>query len=174
MQIPLRTATLAMAVFVLGLTGAAAQTAVEAHRDWSVFEAGDAGSKVCWIVTRPTASRATRGGQTVQVRRGDIFLMVAERPGAGVTSEVSFLAGYPFKPGSTVSIRIGGSTFTLQTDGENAWTPSPAEDAKLVAAMRRGANAQATGESSRGTETRDTFSLLGFTAALTASKKRCG
>jgi len=40
--------------------------------------------------------------------------------------------------------------------------------------MKRGATAVVTGISKRGTITKDTFSLLGFTAALEDVEKRCG
>ena len=50
---------------------------------------------------------------------------------------------------------------------------SPSDDAKLVAAMKRGSNAVVTGVASRGTTTKDTFSLLGFTAATEDAEKRC-
>ena len=152
---------------------AMAQTRVDAKKDWSIFEAGTGKQKVCWIVSQPTASKATRGGKEVQVNRGDIFLMVAVRPGDGVKNEVSFLAGYPFKGGSKVTISVGSNSYTLFTDGENAWTTSGGEDNKLTQAFRRGARAQVKGLSSRGTTTLDTFSLSGFTAALKAATANC-
>jgi hypothetical protein len=40
--------------------------------------------------------------------------------------------------------------------------------------MKRGADATLVGKSSRGTQTKDTFSLLGFTAAVEDAEKRCG
>jgi hypothetical protein len=43
----------------------------------------------------------------------------------------------------------------------------------MVAAMRAGAQAVVTGVSSRGTTTIDTFSLMGFTAALDAARAAC-
>jgi Invasion associated locus B (IalB) protein len=156
------------------LAGAAtAQSRVDARRDWSIFEAGEGGQKVCWIASQPKTSTAERGGQTVQVNRGDIFLMIAIRPSDNVRNEVSFLAGYPFKEGSNVTVTVGSDEFTMFTDKENAWTSSGAEDDKITAAFRAGADARVTGESSRGTTTRDTFSLLGFTDALEAARERC-
>jgi invasion protein IalB len=59
------------------------------------------------------------------------------------------------------------------TQGEWAWPANPADDAKIVAAMKRGANATLVGVSSRGTQTKDTFSLTGFTAAVDDAQKRC-
>ncbi len=162
------------AIAVMAMSaGAAAQTRVDAKKDWSIFEAGSGGGKVCWVVTQPTKSTATRGGQTVTVNRGDIFLMVSSRPKDKVKNEVSFLSGYPFKKGSKVKVSVGSKNFTMFTDGENAWTSSSGEDAKLAAAFRAGSSARVEGTSARGTVTRDTFSLSGFTAALKSSQSRC-
>ena len=152
---------------------AVGQTRVDANKDWSIFEAGEGGSKVCWIVSQPKSSSATRGGATVEVNRGEIFLMVAVRPADNVRNEVSFLSGYPFKEGSNVTVTVGSNDYTLFTNAENAWTQSGAEDDQITAAFRAGSDARVSGESSRGTTTRDVFSLSGFTAALDAARERC-
>ena len=52
--------------------------------------------------------------------RGKILLFVTYRNGGGAQGEVSFAGGYPFAPGSTVNLEVGGSTFELFTDGETA------------------------------------------------------
>jgi len=161
------------AVLAIGAAQAQTQSRVDASKDWSVFEAGAEGQKICWIVSKPTTWTAYRNGKKVQVNRGDIFLMVSIRPADGVMNEVSFLGGYPFSPGSKVEVKVGSDSFSMFTDGENAWAPSPDEDAKIVDSFRRGANAQVEGVSSRGTKTVDTFSLAGFTAALDSAAGLC-
>jgi len=149
------------------------QQRVKAIKDWSIFQAEAEGRKVCWIVSQPTKTAAFRNGKSVQVNRGDVFLMISIRPADGVTNEVSFLSGYPFKKGSEVKASVGGRKFTLFTEGENAWAPSGADDAALIDAFRRGAKAKVEGVSKRGTKTVDTFSLSGFTAALEAATALC-
>ena len=173
MKIFMRAAVAALLTVTIQVTGADAQQRVDAKKDWSVFETGEGASKQCWIVSRPTEWKATRGGQTVSVNRGDIFLMVAVRPADKVQNEVSFLGGYPFADGSKVEVKIGSSSYSLFTDKESAWAPSSKEDDTLVQAMRRGARAIVTGRSGRGNTTIDTFSLSGFTAALKSAKDRC-
>ena len=138
---------------------------------WSVFVEDD--PKECWSVSSPTGTRNTRGGQVVQVRRGDILMFVTFRPGANVAGELSFTGGYPFADGSTVSLEVGGTTFELFTQGEWAWPATASDDAQIVAALKRGADAKLTARSSRGTQTEDTFSLFGFTAALEEAQSRC-
>ncbi|MEL7259508.1 MAG: invasion associated locus B family protein, partial [Pseudomonadota bacterium] len=129
--------------------------------------------KECWAVSSPTETVNTKDGRVVAVRRGDILFMTFFRPGAGVKGQVTFTGGYPFAGGSTVNVNIGGQEFEMFTEGEWAWPASTSDDAKIIAAMKRGSNAVLTARSGRGTITKDTFSLLGFTAALDEAEKRC-
>ena len=155
-------------------TGASAQeitNRVAADTDWAVFE-GD-GPKECWAVTAPKETVNTRDGRVVSVRRGDILLFVTYRPEQNVAGEVSFTGGYPFAEGSTVTMEIGGTNFELFTEDEYAWPATPADDARIITAMKRGANAVLTARSSRGTQTKDTFSLLGATAMIEDAGSRC-
>ena len=144
---------------------------VAADTDWAVFEVSD--PKECWAVTAPKETVNTRDGRTVSVRRGDILLFVTWRPEQSIAGEVSFTGGYPFAEGSTVQMDIGGTAFELFTEGEYAWPATPADDLKIVTAIKRGANAVLTARSSRGTQTKDTFSLLGATAMIEDAESRC-
>ncbi len=144
---------------------------VAAHTDWSVFEAQDPAQ--CWSVSSPKETVNTRDGRVVAVRRGDILLFVSFIPGSNVSGQVSFTGGYPFRDDSTVSLTIGDEEFDLFTEGEMAWAEDEAADARIVAAMKAGAEAVLVGMSSRGTRTEDTFSLYGFTAAVEEAEERC-
>lgn len=157
---------------------AVAQNAAErvaAHTDWSVFIAE--APKECYIVSPPSESVASRDGEPVEVNRGDIRLFVSFRPTEGVSNEVSFSSGYPLRDGNAVDFKVGSETYEMSIgSGEGnswAWPASPAEDARIIDAMRRGSTATVTGVSSRGTTTEDTFSLMGFTAAINDAEARC-
>lgn len=139
--------------------------------DWSVFT--EETPKECWGVSSPQETVNTRDGAPVSVRRGDILLFVTFRPGEGARGEISFTGGYPFAPGSTVGMAIGETTFELVTDGEWAWPTNPEDDAALLAALKAGTTAIMSGRSGKGTQTLDTFSLRGFTAAMAEAEKRC-
>nr|WP_323020078.1 invasion associated locus B family protein [Pararhodobacter sp.] len=138
---------------------------------WSVFVDGT--PRECWAVSAPSETVNTRDGRAVSVRRGDILLFATFRQGQGAAAEVSFTGGYPFAPDSTVEVTIGSDTFQLITDGEWAWAASPEEDGRILASMRRGQNAVLTARSARGTQTQDTFSLFGITAATEEAQRRC-
>ncbi|MBK5933920.1 invasion associated locus B family protein [Rhodovulum imhoffii] len=161
----------------MALTAFAAQAQdssnrVAANSDWSVFVEDN--PTECWGVSAPKKTVNSRNGKVVEVRRGDILLFVSYRPGQSVKGEISFTGGYPFASGSTVKMQIGDKSYDFFTEGEWAWPASEADQAAIMTAMKGGAEAVATGVSSRGTTTKDTFSLMGFTAAVNEAARRCG
>lgn len=158
----------------LTLGPAAAQTSsnrVAEASDWAVFVEDD--PKECWGASKPKSSVNTREGQPVQVRRGEIQLFVAFRPDSAGKGEIAFTGGYPFRAGSTVKMTVGSESYELFTEGEWAWPGDNAQDAAIAASLARGAEAVLVGVSGRGTQTSDTFSLIGFTAAMEEASKRC-
>ena len=144
---------------------------VGANTDWSVFQESDPAE--CFAVSAPTGQENTRDGQPVTVTRGETLLFVFYRPAEGVQGQVTFTGGYPFAGNSTVTLDVGGTQFQLFTEDEWAWPATPEEDARIVAAMKGGSSAVLTGQSGRGTVTRDTFSLSGFTASVDEAASRC-
>ncbi|MFG6499578.1 MULTISPECIES: invasion associated locus B family protein [unclassified Sulfitobacter] len=172
----MKTCGLALGALALVASGAVAQeqstNRVAAKTDWSVFVEDN--PTECWGVSTPKEVVNTRDGRVVAVNRGQTLLMVFYRPSAEAKGQVAFTGGYPFASGSTVTMSISGNTYELFTEGEWAWPATTADDAKIIAAMKRGADATLVGKSSRGTQTKDTFSLLGFTAAVEDAEKRCG
>ena len=163
------------AAALLAAVGAAAQESsnrVVTKEAWVVFE--EASPRECWTTSSPVVTLNTRGGKPVSVRRSDILLMAFFRPSAGANGQVGFTGGYPFAEGSVVKITVDGKEFELFTQGEWSWPTSTEIDAKIIEAFKRGNDAVVTARSSRGTRTKDTFSLIGFTAAFEEARRRCG
>ena len=158
----------------VALSGAAlaqvSDNRVSASTDWSVFVDGN--PQQCWSVSAPKETVNTQNGKPATVRRGDILLFVTySADGKGI---VSFSGGYPFAPDSTVDLDVSGTKFELYVDGEWAWAGTEDDDAKIVAAMKAGSSAVLVARSAKGTQTQDTFSLSGFSAAVDEAAKRCG
>lgn len=163
---------LTLAPLTVGMATAQDSTnRVAASTDWSVFVEDN--PKECWGVSAPKQSVNTRDGAVVTAQRGDILLFVFYRPGADVQGQVAFTGGYPFAGGSTVALDVGGTKYELFTEGEWAWPATPQDDAAIVTALKRGSEATVVGRSGRGTITTDSFSLLGFTAAVEEAEARC-
>ncbi len=171
-------ATLVVGTLMASAASAQESNNVAAFKDWTVFNPPGA-PKECFMVSPPVSSKATRSGRDVtsSVRRGDVRLFVTMRPEQGVKREVSFTGGYPFAGGSAVDVTIGTSKFKLSVGSgqtiEWAWPASPERDAEMIAAMQRGSTAVMQARSSRGTVTTDSFSLIGFTAALEKIEELC-
>ena len=71
------------------------------------------------------------------------------------------------------SLKVGDKSFELFVDGEWAWPQNSGDDASVLAALKAGESATLSARSARGTQTKDTFSLLGFTAAMQEAESRC-
>lgn len=133
-------------------------------KDWSVHIAGQKKKRICYIHGKP---RKSAGKYKV---RGPTYMQVTHRMANLARNEVSITAGYTFKKDSAVSVTIDKKTFSMYTAGATAWSQ---DDAALVAAMRAGKSMNVIGMSKRGTETKDRYSLSGFTAAHKAINRAC-
>jgi hypothetical protein len=135
---------------------------------WTIYRVGSGATRECFAHATPARSE----GKYKQ--RGEVMLQITHRPGQRVRDEVSFTAGYTFRPDSTVKADVDGRVFELFTHGDRAYARDAATDRALSDAMKRGRNLRMRGTSSRGTATTDHFSLTGFTRAHQSLDKACG
>ena len=143
-------------------------TLINNFDDWSAFVVNEKGAKVCYAGSAP---KAQEGDYT---KRGKTYVLVTQRPAEKRVDEVSVTAGYVYKENAKVTIDVDGTEFELFTDGENAWAWDKTRDRQIVDIMKKGLKMVVKGTSSRGTETTDTYSLKGFTAAMSAVNEACG
>ena len=162
-------ALVVLGLLVIGQQAVAAEPrSLGKYSDWEAFVFMEEGNKVCYMASQP---KKAEGNYT---RRGDIFALITHRPSENTKNVFSYIAGYPYKPGSDATIKVNGSTFNLFTQDETAWAPDTVTDNKLADAVKRGSNMIVKGTSTRGTLTTDTFGLSGSSAAYDAISKECG
>jgi invasion protein IalB len=135
--------------------------------DWTAYTMIENGNKVCYVASQP---KKDEGNYTA---RDEIYALVTHRPARQQFYVVTVYAGYPYKEGSSVELSIDSTDYQLFTQGETAWA-SDDMDKQIVAAMKRGLTMVVKGTSTRGTATRDTYSLKGITASLSTIDKACG
>lgn len=141
--------------------------------DWKAFKSADGGATVCYALSQPKKM------DPAKAKRDPIFFIVSNFPARQVKGEPSIVIGYPFKDGSKATVTVGGATFSFVTvnggDGTegSAWIVDSATEQKLIAAMRGGSNMVVKGTSKRGTNTTDTYSLSGASAALDRVNQEC-
>jgi hypothetical protein len=139
------------------------------YAEWGAYTASPGGKKVCFTISKPTASQTIPPNRP----RNPVYVFISTRPADKVTNEVSIIIGYPFKPGSEASAQIGSTSFALYTQQDGAWIKNAAEEAQMVDAMRGGDNVVVKGESAKGTQTTDTFNLKGVSQALDRMAQEC-
>lgn len=172
-MIQIRQAGAAALILTLGLSGAAVAQNSEPQPlgtfgDWTAYSYDAADSKVCYVSSTPKAS------EPKTAKRDPAFFLVTNMPGRKppVKGEVSTIIGYPFKEGSPVKLTIDDQDFDMFSKGDTAWVDT-GNDKKVVAAMKAGKALVINGTSWRGTQTQDTYSLNGISAALAAIDKAC-
>jgi invasion protein IalB len=140
--------------------------------DWGAYTASPGGHKVCFALSKPTASQENPPNR--RTAANVVYLFVSTRPDEKVKDEVSMLiTGYAFKANSEASVEIGSSNFAMYTQDDGAWVKNATEEAQLVEAMRKGADAVIKATTSKGTKTTDTFSLKGISQALDRAAQEC-
>jgi hypothetical protein len=163
-----RRLVLTIAVSVTLVTAAiAADKSLGTFKVWSAMTFNEDDKTVCMMWSQPEKAEGD------YKKRGEIFVFVTHRPGDREMNKISFETGYTFKESSEVRVTIDSKGYTLYTDGSTAWSYDIKDDARMVKAMRAGRTMIMEGVSSRGTQTRDTYSLSGFTAAHNAINKAC-
>jgi hypothetical protein len=164
------TAALAATLLVAGAIGAAEAQATNlgTFNAWTAWQATDANGVICYISSQPADS------EPKNVNRDPIHFLIIHRKGLGTKNEVQTLIGYPFNSSDPkASATVDGKQYPMVTEGAAAWLASTGDESGFVAALKAGSQLVVRGTSQRGTDTTDTYSLRGVTAAMTEIDKAC-
>lgn len=154
--------TAAAAILIFSSAAGAAQTPTRMNQfnAWGTYSYSGSDGKICYVLSTPTKMTPAN------VDHGDIFFLVSQKPGQGVSYEPQVVMGYALKEGSKVIVDVDGKDYSMFVKGESAWMENAAEEPQLVANLRAGRAMTVEATSQRGTETSYTYSLSGVTAAL--------
>lgn len=135
---------------------------------WTAWKATDASGVICYVSATPTKS------EPAGVNRDPIHFMIIHRKGMGTKNEVQTIIGYPYNTSNAkASAAVDGKSYPMVTEGAAAWLASTGDESGFVAAFKGGSNLVVRGTSQRGTNTIDTYSLSGATAAVNAIDAAC-
>src|SRR5579862_4530000 len=162
-------ASLAAVVLAAGFEAQAANPVpINKFGEWVASTYDDSGKTLCFATTEPKRVVGKYAG------RGKPYIAVTHAPQANVRDQVSYVAGYDFKPDSVVKVTIGKQSFQLELlQKDRAWAKNSDIDKQLVAAMRKGNSLTIQGTSARGNQITDTYSLNGFSKAYQAIGTAC-
>ena len=144
-------------------------TLLGTYADWGAYTATPSGKKVCFALSKPKSSTTNPAGRP----RNPAFLFVSTRPAENVRNEVSVIIGYPFKESTEATAEVGTAKFAMYTQNDGAWIKNVAEEARMIDAMRKGADLTVKGVSGRGTQSTDQYSLKGLAQALDRAEQEC-
>lgn len=138
------------------------------YDDWSAYIYKEGKNSVCYMASTPQKSEGK------YTRRGDVYLVITHRPADKSFDVVNFVAGYAYKNDAKVIVKIGKDTISdFFVENDKAWTMNANVDKKLVEAMKKGERLIIDGTSTKGTTTKDTYSLRGFSSAYRAISTKC-
>jgi Invasion associated locus B (IalB) protein len=149
--------------------GGAQPTLLGQYGDWGAYTAAPGGKKLCFVIARPANATTTPAGRN----RDQAYMFISTRPAEKVKDEISVIMGYPTKPNADASAEIGSTSFAMYTEQDGAWLKNPAEESKMVMALRAGSEVVVKGESGKGTKSSDTYSLKGLSQALDRTGQEC-
>ena len=101
------------------------------------------GGKVCFALSKPISAKTEPAGR----KREPAYIFVATRPAENVKNELSVIIGYPFKSTSDATAEIGTAKFAMYTKNGGAWIKNAADEARIIEAMRKGADLTIKGTS---------------------------
>ena len=137
-------------------------------KDWESFVLILNESKVCYAQSIPVV-RAPK-----KLKRDPSRLFVSFRPAENIKNEVSVTNGYEFQPKAPVTAKSGKKSYDLFSKGRFAWVVDNEDETKLIVTMKKASRLMIVGNSDKGNQTTDHYSMMGFTKAYNAAKKNCG
>ena len=139
-------------------------------KSWTVYTKKN--KQICYMIALPNKSIGDYN------LRGRVSVIVARRPKEKNKNFIGIDFGYSFEKNAKVKIIVDNEvSFSLETFHQTAWT-KPSDNSKLddkiIEEMLKGNELVVFGKSKRGTDTKDIYSLVGFSKAFSKIKDVCG
>jgi len=137
------------------------------YKNWESFTAQTDKGKICFAQTIPT-KRAP-----ASIKREKSKLFVTFRPSESIKDEVSITSGHDYKS-STVTASSGKKRYSFFSQKNFAWLLDDQEERSFIKLMKKATNVIVKARTTKGAETTDHYSMMGFTKAYNTAKKTCG
>ena len=123
------------------------------YKNWESFIAETDKGKICFAQTVPTR-RAPAA-----VKRNKSKLFVTFRPSEEIKAPVT--------------AKSGKKSYDLFSKGRFAWVVDNKDETKLILTMKKASRLMIIGNTNKGEQTTDHYSMMGFTKAYNSAKKSC-
>ena len=137
------------------------------HKDWETYIIKSNSGKVCFAQSKPVL-------QAPKTNDREARLFITFRPNENIKNEISITAGYNFNKQNTITAASGKYKYKFDIAEEKfAWMADSKQEKKMINTMKKGSRIMVKGYNSKGSQTTDHYSLLGFTKAYNATKANC-
>ena len=136
------------------------------YKSWEAFTYNGSNGKICFAQTIPL-DRAPKN-----LKRDPSRLFVTFRKNEKIKNELSVTSGHMYKK-SSVMAKSGKNEFLFFSQGNFAWLIDGEEEFSLIKTMKRASKLSVTARTSTGAETKDMYSMMGFTKAYNTARKSC-
>ena len=137
------------------------------HKDWETYIITSSAGKVCFAQSKPVL-------QAPKNNPRDARLFISFRPGENISNEISITSGYDYNNKNSVTAISGKNKYKFDIIQEKfAWMTNNNFEKKMVKTMQRGSRIMIKAYNTKGSQTIDHYSLLGFTKAYNATKANC-
>ena len=136
------------------------------YKNWESFVVETDKGKICFAQTVPTR-RAPKA-----VKRDNSKLFVTFRPSEEIKDEVSLTSGHDYKT-SSVTASSGKRRYSFFSQKDFAWLLDDQEEKKFIQLMKKATDIIVKARTTKGAETTDHYSMMGFTKAYNTAKKAC-
>ena len=89
-----------------------------------------------------------------------------------IKNEISITSGHEYKT-SSVKAKSGRNEFSFFSQGNFAWLLDGEEEFNLIKTMKKASKLAVTATAKNGSQTKDLYSMMGFTKAYNAARKSC-
>lgn len=136
-------------------------------KDWQTFTMIENENKVCFAQSIPVL-------QSPKKNKREARIFVTFRSNNNIQDEISVTAGYVFNDKNKVTAKSGKNIYRFSTVQEKfAWFQQNKTEKKMIKIMKKGSRLMVTGHNLEGSQTKDHYSLLGFTKSYNIAKKNC-
>ena len=136
------------------------------YKSWEAFTYNGNKGKVCFAQTIPL-DRAPKN-----LKREPSRLFVTFRKEEKIKNELSVTSGHMYRKSSVIA-KSGKNEFLFFSQGNFAWLIDGEEEFNLIKTMKKASKLSVTARTSTGTETKDMYSMMGFTKAYNTARKSC-
>ncbi len=140
---------------------------LETAGKWQAFSSQQGRSKICYALSKAE----TRSPANLKDVEGLLF--VSSRPSEGVRNEISLVMNFDVKEDVEHQALIGDERFAMVAKGKHMFLKNPAEEPRMLDALRRGAGLEIKATSKRGNATSDKYSLAGLTQVVKRAEDAC-